>query len=63
MAESGSPNQGQKAQIPTIKSLYFAYGISIANLLLIITNAVSVAATTTTLSVAFTFRNRLNTAG
>ena len=36
--------------------LYFAYGISIANRLLIVTNAVSIAATATTLLVAVTLR-------
>jgi uncharacterized protein with PQ loop repeat len=38
-------------------SLYLAYGISISNRLLIITNTVSIAATATTLLIALTYRN------
>ncbi len=39
-------------------SLYLAYGISISNRLLIVTNTVSIVATATTLLVAFRFLNR-----
>ena len=42
-------------------SLYLAYGISISNRLLIITNTVSVAATATTLLIALTYRNTSTT--
>ncbi len=38
-------------------SLYLAYGISISNRLLIITNTVSIAATATTLLIAVTYRD------
>ena len=38
-------------------SLYLTYGISISNRLLIITNTVSIAATTTTLLIALAYRS------